>query len=194
MPELTQRLCWMLQVVGMLRPDSVRCIDMSDNRLKIQEAFVILPITWPKETREGRPISWCLTIRKHDDPRLCPVATISEYWSRVQSSPCLVPHHKNSAIKSTPLIRSVKDYTVPVTSQTISNHAKVIMRKLPLSAQMVIPSGRATGSTAAFQQGAPSSDIAAYANWSSTILFDKFYRMGSVTKTNFSTTILRSRA
>ncbi|KAF9370319.1 hypothetical protein CPB97_002820 [Podila verticillata] len=122
------------------------------------------------------------------------MVTILEYWSRVQSSPCLVPHHKNSAIKSTPLIHSIKYYTVPVTLQMISNHAKVIMHKLPLSMQMVIPSRHATGSTAAFQQGAPSLDIAAYANWSSTILFDKFYQMGSVMKTNFSMTILRSHA
>ncbi|KAF8924153.1 hypothetical protein BGZ52_008617, partial [Haplosporangium bisporale] len=172
---------------------NVRCINMSDERLKIQEEFAILPITWPKETREGRPISWCLTIRKHDDPSLCPVATISEYWSRVKASPCLVPHHKNPDITSTPLIRSLKDYGTPVTSQTISNHAKIIMRMLPLAALMTMPSGRATSSTSAFQQGAPSSDIAAYANWSSTILFDKYYRMGSVMKTNFSTTILRSR-
>ncbi|KAF9367454.1 hypothetical protein CPC16_006477, partial [Podila verticillata] len=71
-----------------------------------------------------------------------------------------------------PLICSVKDYTVLVTSQTISNHAKVIMCKLPLSAQMVIPSRHATGSTTVFQQDAPSSDIATNTNWSLTILFD----------------------
>ncbi|GJJ77493.1 hypothetical protein EMPS_09852 [Entomortierella parvispora] len=71
------------------------------------------------------------------------------------------------------------------------------MAKLLRSTQMALPSGRATGSTAAFQRGAPSSDIATYANWSSSVLFDKFYRTGrtgTVTKTNVSTTILRSRA
>ncbi|KAF9199219.1 hypothetical protein BGZ59_004125 [Podila verticillata] len=157
MALLMQHLCCMLQVIGMLHPDSVRCIDMSDECLKIQEEFAILPITWPMETREGHPISWCLTIRKHDDSSLCPVATIFS-----------------------------------VTSQTISNHAKIIMRMLPLAVPMTIPSGRATSSTLAFQQGALSLDIVTYANWSSMILFDKYYRMDSVMKTNFSITILRS--
>ncbi|KAF9369937.1 hypothetical protein CPC16_004081 [Podila verticillata] len=174
MALLMQHLCCMLQVIGMLHPDSVCCIDMSDECLKIQEEFAILPITWPMETREGHPISWCLTIRKHDDSSLCPMATIF------------------SDITSMPLIRSLKDYGTPVTSQTISNHAKIIMRMLPLAVPMTIPSGRATSSTLAFQQGAPSLDIVTYANWSSMILFDKYYRMDSVMKTNFSITILRS--
>ncbi|KAI9234495.1 MAG: hypothetical protein BYD32DRAFT_361575, partial [Podila humilis] len=55
---------------------------------------------------------------------------------------------------------------------------------------MVAPHGQATGSTATFQAGGPVSDLTAYANWSSSILFDKFYWLSSNTGTNFTMAIL----
>lgn len=59
---LTEKLCWMLAVVGMLHPNSIRCIDLSSPDFKLSEDFVILPILAPKEKRRGQSISWCLTV------------------------------------------------------------------------------------------------------------------------------------
>jgi hypothetical protein len=193
MKQLTERLCWMLTVVGMLRPDSILCIDLSSTDFKITDDFAVLPIHGPKEKRGGQSISWCLTVRRHDNPLLCPVATIAEYCSRIKEHPCSVPHHKNPNIMYTPLVRSCKDLSVPVTRDSISNHAAVVEVKLDLPPGVKRIRGRAMGSTAAFQAGAPVGDIVAYANWSSSILFDKYYRLGSRTATNFTTTILRPK-
>jgi hypothetical protein len=41
---LTEKLCWMLTVVGMIHSDSIRCIDLSSPDFKHSEDFVILPI------------------------------------------------------------------------------------------------------------------------------------------------------
>ncbi|KAF8958534.1 hypothetical protein BGZ46_001946 [Entomortierella lignicola] len=191
---LTQRLCWMLTVVGMLHPDSIRCIDISDTRFRITDDIVIIPILRPKETRAGQPISWSLTIQRHENPLLCPVATFAAYLTRIKDSACVVKHPKNPNTQYTPLIRDCRDFTVPVGSDTISNHAQVIANLVPRQPGTSRTRGRATGATAAFQGGAPVADIVAHANWSSSILFDKYYRLGSRTKTNLTTTILRSPA
>ncbi|KAF9158583.1 hypothetical protein BGX20_003329 [Mortierella sp. AD010] len=189
---LTQRLCWMLTVVGMLRPDSIRCIDIADPRFRITDDIVIIPILRPKEKRAGQPISWAQTIQRHENRLLCPVATFAAYLSRIKDSKCVVDHPKYCKTKYTPLVRDCRDFTKPVGSDAISNHAQVIADLVPRQPGTSRTRGRATGATAAFQGGAPVGDIVAHANWSSSILFDKYYRLGSRTKTNLTTTILRS--
>jgi len=192
MQELTVWLCWMLTVVGCLRPDSIHCIALNRPSFKIDAKFVILPIHRPKETRDGQPISWSLTIKAHTNPRLCPVATFTEYYSWIKDFPCSIPHPKARKEEYTPLIHSTKigSLTSAVGKDTISHHARSLNHLLPLPEGMTAPRGHATGSSAAFQAGAPVSNITAYANWSSSILFDKFYCLGSNTGTNFTTAIL----
>jgi len=188
--ELSQQLCWFLTVLGALRPDSIQCIDLSDKRFAITEHHVILPVRRPKETRGGQPIVWALTMLRHTDPRLCPVATIREYLSRIQDHYCYVQHPKASTEFYTPLVRNCKDPTKPLSKDRISNNARVIARLMPLPPGTSLPRGRAVGTTAAFQSGAPSDAITAYANWSSSVLFDKYYRLGTRSGINFSTAIL----
>ncbi|KAF9090312.1 hypothetical protein BGX27_002293 [Mortierella sp. AM989] len=147
----------------------------------------------PTEKRNNQSISWCMTIRRHDDPLLYPVATFTEYWSRVNSVQCSMKHQKDPIIEYSPLIRNCKDLSAPASGNTISNHAVVIGGVLDLPPGIKQVRGRAMGSTVAFQAGAPIGDIVAYANWSSPILFDKYYRLGSWTATNFTTAIMRSK-
>ncbi|KAF9080230.1 hypothetical protein BGX27_005577, partial [Mortierella sp. AM989] len=123
---LTERLCWMLTVVGMLRNDSIHCINISDSAFRLTKQFAILPIHRPKEKRGHQPINRCLTVQAHTDPSLCPVATITEYYSRIKAFPCSVPHPKAPNESYTPLIRNCKDLTLPVSKDTISNHASTI--------------------------------------------------------------------
>ncbi|KAG0346933.1 hypothetical protein BG005_000451, partial [Podila minutissima] len=179
-------------MVGCLRPDSIHCIALNWPSFKIDAKFVILPIHQPKETRDGQPISWSLTIKAHTNPHLCPVATFTEYYSRIKDFPCSIPHPKACKEEYMPLIRSTKigSLTSAVGKDTISRHAQSLNHLLPLPEGMTAPRGHATGSSTTFQAGAPISDITAYANWSLSILFDKFYCLGSNTGTNFTTAIL----
>ncbi|KAF9275322.1 hypothetical protein BGZ74_004056 [Mortierella antarctica] len=130
----------------------------------------------------------------HTNPRLCLVATFTEYYSQIKDFPCSIPHPKACKEEYTPLIRSTKigSLTSAVGKDTISCHAQSLNHLLPLPEGMTAPHGHTTGSSAAFQAGTPISDITAYANWSSSILFDKFYHLGSNTGTNFTTAILRA--
>ncbi|KAG0310922.1 hypothetical protein BG000_006864 [Podila horticola] len=122
---------------------------------------------------------------------MCPVATFTEYYTRIVDITCSVPHPKAKSVLYVPLIRNCKDLAQPVGKDTISRHARLLNDLLQLPKDMKAPRGHATGSSAAHQAGVPSSDITAYANWSSSVLFDKFYRLGSNTSTNFTTTVLR---
>ncbi|KAF9316338.1 hypothetical protein BG003_002064 [Podila horticola] len=190
MLELSQRLCWFLTVLGALRPDSIECIDLSDKRFSVTEHHAILPIRRPKETRGGQPIVWALTLLRHTDPRLCPIATIREYLTRTRDHPCYVRHPKATTEFYTPLLRNSKDLAKPLSKDRIRNNAKAIAQLMPLPPGTSPPRGRAVGTTAAFQAGAPSDAITAYANWSSSVLFDKYYRLGTRSGINFTDMIL----
>ncbi|KAF9995045.1 hypothetical protein BGZ80_007621, partial [Entomortierella chlamydospora] len=154
--------------------------------------IVILPILRSKEKHAGQPISWALTIQRHDNPLLCPVSTFAAYFARVRNSKCVADHPKYPKTQYTPLIRDCRDFTKPIGTDAVSNHAQVIANLVPREPGTSRTRGRVTGATAAFQGGAPVADIVAHANWPSSILFDKCYRLGNRTKTNFSTIILRS--
>ena len=121
---------------------------------------------------------------------MCPVATFTEYYTHIINITCSVPHPKAKSVCYVPLICNCKDLTQLVGSDMISQHARVLNDLLKLPKDMKAPHGCATGSSAAHQAGIPSSDIMAYANWSSSVLFDKFYHLGSNTSTNFTTTVL----
>ncbi|KAK3816519.1 MAG: hypothetical protein J3Q66DRAFT_265753, partial [Benniella sp.] len=49
-----------------------------------------------------------------------------------------------------------------------------------------LPRARALGSTATIQQDVSVDDVAVHGNWSSSVLFDKFYHLHAATKTNFT--------
>ncbi|KAF8917524.1 hypothetical protein BGZ58_005081, partial [Dissophora ornata] len=110
----------------------------------LSEEFAILPIHRPKEKRGDQPIVWCLTIRRHEEPSLCPVATLIEYYSRIKDTPCSIPHPKEPRETYTPLVRHCKDLSLAASKDTISNHAAAIGDKLVLPPGMKKPRGRAT--------------------------------------------------
>lgn len=127
------------------------------------------------------------------DPRLCLVSTIREYLSRTRDHHCYVKHPKASNEFYTPLLQNSKDLTQSLHKDRISNNAKAITRLMPLPPDVPLPRGQAVGTTAAFQAGAPSDAITVYANWPSSVLFDKYHRLGTRSGVNFTDMILPAK-
>ncbi|KAF8926899.1 hypothetical protein BGZ52_005072 [Haplosporangium bisporale] len=111
----------------------------------------------------------------HDDLFLCPVKTLSEYLRRIQEYEITVAHPKDSSIQYRPLIRDTRDFNKPIGAEHISKHISNISRLISLPTDAKMPKARAIGSTAAIKQGATVDDVVVHGNWSSSILFDKFY-------------------
>jgi len=187
---LTQKLCWLLGTCGFMRPNDIRCIDLSDKKFHLDTVVCILPVLLPKETRQGRRICKCVTIKSHDDPLLCPIQAITEYLHRIRDSEIMVKHDKDNTIRYRPLIRDVRDLRIAVSSERISKHISTISRMLSLPENTRIPKARAIGPTEAIKNGARVEDIVVHGNWSSSIMFDNFYRLNAATTTNFTTLVL----
>ncbi|KAI7825642.1 hypothetical protein BC939DRAFT_395857 [Gamsiella multidivaricata] len=187
---LTQKLCWLLGTCGFLRPNDIMCIDLSNDKFHLDRITAVLPILIPKETRGGNRICRYTTVKSHDDTLLCPVKTLTEYLRRIQGHDIDVPHPKDASIRYRPLLRDVRDPSRHVGAERISNHIAFISRKLNLPKDAKLPKARAIGSTAAIKQGARVDDVVVHGNWSSSVLFDKFYRLNAATATNFTSMVL----
>lgn len=188
--NLTQKLCWLLGTCGFLRANDILCIDLSNDKFHVDRIAAVLPILLPKETRGGNRICKYITIKSHDDPLLCPVKTLTEYLRRIQGHEIEVEHPKDPSIKYRPLIRDLRDPSKHIGAERISKHITSISQRLSLPTNAKIPKARAIGSTAAIKQGASVDDVVVHGNWSSSILFDKFYRLNAATATNFTSMVL----
>ncbi|KAF9899382.1 hypothetical protein EC991_008989 [Linnemannia zychae] len=150
----------------------------------------VLPIMIPKETRGGNRICRYTTIRSHDDPLLCPIKALSEYLQRIRGHKITVAHPKDASIQYRPLIRDTRDFSKPIGTERISKHISNISRLIALPADAKMPKARAIGSTAAIKKGATVDDVDTHGHWSSSILFDQFYRLNAATATNFTSMVL----
>lgn len=187
---LTQKLCWLLGTCGFLRPNDIQCIDLSNNRFHLHQISTVLPIMIPKETRGGNRICRYTTISSHDDLLLCPIKALSEYLQRIQGHEITVAHPKDASIQYSPLIRDTRDISKPIGTERISKHISNISRLIALPADAKMPKARAIGSTAAIKKGATVDDVVTHGHWSSSILFDQFYRLNAATATNFTSMVL----
>ncbi|KAG0306910.1 hypothetical protein BGZ99_001636, partial [Dissophora globulifera] len=190
MEQLTSKLCWLLAVVGMFRGDDIACIDLSHAQFKIGPQVAILPITLPKEKRRRSRIRKFTTIQAHDNPALCPVAALQEYLDRLPTDDDLVPHRKGPDLLVCPLVRDRRNLYKAVGADTINRHISTITDLLERPPSASRPRARAIGASAAFKNGAPVDDIVVQANWSSSVMFDSFYRLSGTTATNFSNAVL----
>lgn len=187
---LTQKLCWLLGTCGFLRPNDIQCIDLSNNRFHLHQVSSVLPIMIPKETRGSNRICHYTMIRNHNDPLLCPIKTLNEYLRRIQGHEITVAHPKDASIQYRPLIRDTRDFGKPIGAERISKHIASISRLITLPVDTKIPKARAIGSTAAIKKGAKVDDVVTHGHWSSSILFDQFYRLNAATTTNFTSMVL----
>lgn len=190
MEQLTSKLCWLLAVVGMFRGDDIACIDLAHEQFKIGPQVAILPITLPKEKRRKGRIRKFTTIQAHTNPALCPVATLQEYLNHLPEEDVLVPHRKDPEIMVRPLVRDRRNLHKAVGPDTINRYIGTITDLLERPPSSSRPRARAIGASVAFKNGAPVDDIVVQANWSSSIMFDSFYRLSGTTATNFSSAVL----
>jgi hypothetical protein len=188
--QLTTKLCWLVGVVGMFRGDDIACIDIAHAHFHVSAQVAILPVVLPKETRRHGRIRKFTTIQTHPNGALCPVATLQEYLSRLPPEDDLVPHYKDSDVLIRPLVRDTRNLLRAVGADTINRHIASITDLIERPASSARPRARAIGASAAFKNGAPKDDIVVQANWSSSVMFDSFYRLSGTTATNFTTAVL----
>ncbi|KAF9580166.1 hypothetical protein BGW38_003301, partial [Lunasporangiospora selenospora] len=84
----------------------------------------------------------------------------------------------------------VRDLRRPKGSERISNRISSASRKPQLPQGTKLLKARAIGSTDAIQQGARVDDVVVHGNWSSSVLFDKLYRLNAATAANFTSMVL----
>lgn len=188
--QITTKLCWLLAVVGMFRGDDIACIDIANEHFRVTQQVAILPVVLPKEKRRHGRIRKFTTIQAHPNAALCPVATLREYISRLPPDDDLVPHRKDPDVLIRPLVRDRRNLLNAVGPDTINRHIGSITDLLERPASSTRPRARAIGASAAYKNGAPKDDIVVQANWSSSVMFDSFYRLSGTTATNFSTAVL----
>ena len=87
-------------------------------------------------------------------------------------------------------MRDIRNLSKVVGPDTISRHISSITDLLERPASSSHPRARAIGASAAFKNGTPKDDVGAQANWSSSDMFDSFYRLSGATSTNFTTAVL----
>lgn len=187
MEVLTSKLCWLLGVCGFMRPDDIRCVDVSLSQVfrgKLQ-----LVVVFPKERAGGQRIIKHVNISPHTDPKLCPVSAYTAYIARLSDISLRFPHPKDPDRDMVPLIRFVNDESAVARPATISGHMYKISQKMALP-DAKAPKLRALGSTLAALAGVPIPDIMVQGNWSSPKVFEKHYRLSSATANNISVSAL----
>ncbi|KAI1291410.1 hypothetical protein EDD11_008928 [Mortierella claussenii] len=183
MEQITRKLCWLLAVVGMFRGDDIACIDIAHAHFKLTSQVAIHPVNLPKEKRRQGRIRKFTTIQAHTNQALCPVLTLQEYIFRLPSEEDLVPHLKDPTVLIRPLMRDRRNVAKAVGPDTINRHISSITDLIARPASSTRPRARAVGASAAVKNGAPKDDIVVQASWSSSVMFDSFYRLSGTTST-----------
>ncbi|KAL9550035.1 hypothetical protein MBANPS3_004928 [Mucor bainieri] len=161
-------------------------VQLHDNNTKLQ-----LVIDCPKEKRKGLPIERVTVIQQHTEPTiLCPIRTYLAYTHCIATTPCVGPHPTRPSRQLDFLVRSLHDFKVAVGPQTIGRHVRSILAMVEVENRANTSSrplrARAVGSTDSVLHGASVDDILAHGSWSSSSIFDNFYRLSRETLTNFT--------
>ncbi|KAL9536717.1 hypothetical protein MBANPS3_012424 [Mucor bainieri] len=188
--HLTQKLCFLLAITGFLRNADIHRINVAKVQLQNDNTKLHLVIDCPKEKRKGSPIERVTVIQQHPDPSLCPIRTYVAYTQRIATTPCVGPHPTRPSRQLDFLIRSLHDFKVAVGPQTIGRHVRSILALVEVDNRAHSSSrplrARAVGSTNSVLHGASVDDILAHGSWSSSSIFDNFYRLSRETLTNFT--------
>ncbi|KAI9300168.1 hypothetical protein BJ944DRAFT_171258 [Cunninghamella echinulata] len=183
--DLTKKTIWLLAMSGFLRPSDIARIDLDQVRFNNLDIITLLIIA-PKEKRGGSHITRTVTIQPNSDPLLCPVAAFKQYYSIIKSIHCYQPHPIIPDNNINMVFRSSRNINQALTVQRIAKHISFYMSMVSRSKNAPLPKARALASTLAAQAGVPIDDIVAHGSWSSKAIFEQFYRISSVTATNFT--------
>jgi hypothetical protein len=94
--DLTAKLCLLLGVCGFMRPLDIERINLDESICDHYTDKVILKVVGPKEKRLGQWITKEITIQRHDDSLICPVATVAHIWQDMHTDLAdflILPYH-----------------------------------------------------------------------------------------------------
>lgn len=160
--DLTRKLCWLLALCSFLRPSDIERVDLDASDWSSNPDRLLLTVVAPKEKRFGQRIRRQVTLRAHNDSKICPVAAFRAYVARHACQPCHESHPALPHVQLHFLIRKIRDNSKPIFAQRISKYIKSVMAHLPNGSNI---NGRALGSTRALVAGASIDEVVAHGNW-----------------------------
>ncbi|GJJ71481.1 hypothetical protein EMPS_03831 [Entomortierella parvispora] len=192
--HLTSKTCFLLGLVGLLRPDDLACIDTKQCR--IRDGVLELTIVSPKERRDGQRIIKTVLIHPHTDPIFCPVEVYQEYRRRTEKHDehARQQHPKLDKelleVEIIPLIREISYGKSPLGAERISKYLAVLLDLMPREKGQPRPKVRALGATNALKKGVPLEEVTVQGNWSSPTMVENYYRISRTLVSNFTNTLL----
>ncbi|KAH7054874.1 hypothetical protein BKA57DRAFT_420267 [Linnemannia elongata] len=192
--NLVCKLAWLLGVCGFLRPDDVRCINVTGST--IDDAGILsLHVVAPKEKVDGVSTEVQVHISPVSDPLICPVQAYLAYLSRLPTKLTTLPHHKATRAtprpKTVPLLRHQDDPSQALNTSTIGTKMNSITDHMTWPPNTIRPRCRAIGSTLAAFHNVSVDDVKEHGRWSPlSATFEKFYRLNRNSTINFSSIVL----
>ncbi|PVU92583.1 hypothetical protein BB561_003738 [Smittium simulii] len=168
--ELTAKTCWLIAVCGFLRASGIHRVD--NGRTEISNNSIKLIICAPKEKRKSSPIVRLVEIIAHSNKILCPVIA------------CPKPHVSNKNLIVSHLFRNTKDFSKPLTVDSISKKIKSIAVIAVKNQKGITRKARAIGATIAARTGISTDAILTQANWSSYYMFSSYYKLSNDSYSN----------
>ncbi|PVU89086.1 hypothetical protein BB561_005551 [Smittium simulii] len=194
--KLTAKAYWLIAVCGFLGASNIDRVDnekteISSNSIKliicapkenrktsnicrvdnekteISSNSIKLIICAPKEKRKSSPIERLIKIKAHSDEILCPDIAYKIYRQRIANIPCPKSHVNDKNLIVNHLFKKNKDFSKPLTVDSISRIIKSIAIIAVKDKKGITPKVRAIGATIAARSGISTDAILTQANWSS---------------------------
>ncbi|KAJ2868744.1 hypothetical protein GGI22_000668, partial [Coemansia erecta] len=182
--QLAQRVCWLLCVVGFLRPADLARIEA--DKIEFVDNHVRLSILAPKEKRRGLRIRRPVYIHRFADAALCPVAHLEYYLTRA-----VLPHLDTRTLHPSipelsyvPLMRKANNYREPITADRIASHVRTLMA---LGAEPgTRASARSLGVDTALRNGADRDLVRTHGNWVNDLTVEMHYQRSRLPATSMT--------
>ncbi|KAI9490454.1 hypothetical protein BDB00DRAFT_768881, partial [Zychaea mexicana] len=164
---LNSKTAFLLVMAAFLRLSDLHRIQLSQSRM-LSDSLLSLTIVSPKERRGGRRIIKTLLIHPLVDNRsLCAVLAFK----------VLRDHPGASARPPEVLFVNSVKVESPLSCATIGAWLhRLLGRSAPVASSSGVPSVRSIASDLALKRGASLDDIITIGNWSSSTVFDQYYR------------------
>jgi len=191
MENLLTKTCFLLGIIGLMRPDDLACTDAAQCRLV--DGRLELIVVAPKERRQRSPIIKTLILCPHSEEVLCPISTYIEYRARTSrfDNQARQPHPKfaDKSVIFTPLIRALHG-RAGLSSERISKYMSKLAELMPRQQGQARLKLRAAGASLALRRGVPVDDVTTLGNWSSPAIVEGYYRATRSLASDFTRTIL----
>ncbi|KAG0201676.1 hypothetical protein BGX33_010171, partial [Mortierella sp. NVP41] len=179
--NLVSRTAWLLGVCGFMRPDDIRCIEVSKSKVE-PNGSLSLAVIAPKEKADGSGVKPNVCISPVQDPLICPVQACTAYLARLPQDLSAQRHHKHTRLTPrpdcVPLFRHLHDPSQAIDACTIGSKQQGITLHMRLPPGATAPKCRAIGSTLAAFHGVASDEVKKHGRWSPLSgTFEKFYRL-----------------